>query len=153
MALSHVLLLFFFPYVLPSPVPASLPGIPDSVTLKPEQSLGNGWLLPQSLSCQSGTISSWPSPYQELNQALFLFSRIHHTTPVTSLYCLRESLALIAEQVIAGNYPLMGRRKRSGEGGEGSPSCRSAPQTGHLQGAPFPVTPSGCSGERRQEDS
>lgn len=39
-----------------------------------------------------------------LDQALPLFPRVHHTTPVTSLYCLRESLALISEEVIGGTW-------------------------------------------------
>lgn len=43
-------------------------------------------LLPRPLPSDAG-----PSP--------FLSSRYHHTTPVISLYSLRESLALIAEKV------------------------------------------------------
>lgn len=84
---------------------------------------------------------------------LLLFLRVHHTTPVISLYCLRESLALISEQVLEGLLPKEvgggeGRRKRKRKGREGRYSDLCAPQTGHLWDSSFPVTPSDCSGER-----
>lgn len=98
---------FFFPSLMccQALCGPSLPGIPGSVTLKQAVFLGNGWLLQQRLSCQSGTIGSWSSPCHDTEAGSFLFPRIHHTLPVISLYCLRESLALISEQVTAGTSP------------------------------------------------
>lgn len=132
MVIYHVLLLFASPtwcQVLGWP---SLPGVPDFVTLKQEVSLGNGWLLPQSPSCQGGTVSSWPSPYHDIEPGSFF-------VPQNSSYHACHQLILPEGEpgthCRAGNsrnFTLMGRRKGSGEGREGSPSGRSAPQSGHL---------------------
>lgn len=98
------------------------PGVPDFVTLKQEVSLGNGWLLPQSPNCQGGTVSSWPSPYHDIEPGSFF-------VPQNSSYHACHQLILPEGEpgthCRAGNsrnFTLMGRRKRSGEGREGSPS-------------------------------
>lgn len=84
MAIKHVLLLFPSPTWCQALGRLSLPGILDSVTLKQEVSLGNGWLLPQSWSRQGGTVSSWPSPYHDVEPGSFCRSPefiIPHLSP------------------------------------------------------------------------
>lgn len=85
-----------------------------------------------------------------------MFPRVHHTMPVTSLYCLRESLALISEQVLEGLQPeevggVVGEEKEKGKRRKAlRPVCTS---DGHLWDSSFPMTPSDCSGKRGQEGS
>lgn len=52
-----------------------------------------------------------------------MFPRVHHTTPVISLYCLRESLALISEQVLEGLLPKEVGQGREREEKEGPQIC------------------------------